>query len=167
MKTVLILSVLSMLFLVGCDDGQPPTGDAVAELLSDTAEFLADTGALPEHEPMAAAYVMRTSTYYISNPHVAANNYTGCASAVRVQATGTGITSITLTNTTYTFDVLSSASTNSLVDTWFTQDPTRIAWDKDNSSSLGPVVFDTITVRVVNTTLTHLYYWFTDSKSCY
>lgn len=155
-------------FLGGCAEQTAPTGDAVADLLSDTAGLLEDTGVLPERGPMDEEFLARTSTYYISNPHNAGNGWVGCASAVRVKATGTGITSITMTNTTYSFDVLSSAATTSLTDTWYTHDAHALLWDKDwTSSTTGPVVFDTITVKVVNTTLTHLYYWFTDSTSCY
>jgi hypothetical protein len=148
-----ILAALSL--FMGCED----------EVLGDTGvQPVADTGGL-EHGPMDPDMFARTATYYIANTLNAANEYTGCSSAVRVTATGTGITKIVLTDAGFTFDTLTSGGTTRLYDTWYNQGTTR--WDKDwTSTSTGYGMVGTIKVVVTGTTITGLSFWFTDSMGC-
>ncbi len=130
-----------------------------------------DDGTLVEHSPMDESMLERTYTYtyYVSNPSAG-----GCSSALRLTATGTGITSITPSGCWIdelgpapSWDALTSASVNSLLDTWFIR---GTAFDKDNVSANYQAWCGTanqVRVRVVATTVSHLYFMFTDDYDCF
>ena len=153
--------LLLMVFFGGCGvegDRQDGSHDIVAE----PADVeVADPNAL-----------MRTNYYYVSNPPATSG---GCSSALRLSASGTGITEVTPQSGCWinqlgphpSWDSKTSAGTTYLSDTWYLQ---GTAFDKDYTFATGEAWCDpanTVTVKVVGTTITSLTYWFTDDWDCF
>ncbi len=128
-------------------------------------DMLAELADVEVADPNA---LMKINYYFVSNPTAG-----GCASALRLSASGTGITNVQPSGCWVDYwgpapswDPLNSAGTTYLSDTWYIQ---GTAFDKDYTSATYQAwcgSTDQVTVRVVGTTITSLTYWFTDDYDC-
>ncbi|MFA6131446.1 MAG: hypothetical protein WC702_00030 [Patescibacteria group bacterium] len=160
----LVLAFLFGLFGLSACEAPPVEAEVVYDTAGDPIEAVA-----PD---MDADMLERTNTYYIYNPTSG-----GCSSALWLKATGSRITKITpsgcvVNGTAATahpsWDSLTSSGTSTLQDTWYNRSN---KFDKDYTSATGEAWCgnDTSTkvkVIVVGTSISHLYYWFTDDGDC-
>ncbi len=154
--------VIYAFFLAGCDESM--IADPATESSADTAAN--EPIDVPDAPDGMTAKV--TKTYYVYNPTSG-----GCANALQLTATGTGITSITPSGCWVDYwgpapswDTLTSGGTTKLTDTWYIR---GTKFDKDNASASYQAwcgSSDRVTVKVTGTTVTRLTYWFTDDADC-
>jgi hypothetical protein len=153
------IGLLLLFASAGCDESMidEPNGIEAADSANEPLD-------VPEAPIGMNAKV--TKTYYVSNPNK-------CSNALRLTATGTGITEIKPSGCWIdywgpapTWDTLTSAGTSTLTDTWYIR---GTAFDKDYTSATYQAWCgsdDLVTVKVTGTTVTKLTFWFTDDPDC-